>query len=138
MPSMIKDDVASYLTNMATDCKPRRMSNLDTALYEAFLWQEAISFAEKKYKAAMTALTDAVSTTDDQMRALDEGEHTVSTGNRFCVIAKIGAPKKCFDKEVFITNVAHKWRIPVAKLETMAEVSKKDTKASLSKRIVEL
>ena len=139
MPTVtVKEDVTTYLNDLVEECKPNRLSNTDSAFYEAFIWQETIKFAEKKFKDAMSAVAETVESTDDQLRRLDEGEHTVGTGTRFCVLAKIGAPRKNFDKEGFIATVARKWKIPVAKLEVVAETSVKDTKASLSKRVVEL
>lgn len=139
MPTVtVKEDVNTFLNDLLEQCKPSRLSNVDSTFYEAFVWQEALKFAEKKYKDAMVAVAEAIEQTDDQLRRLDEGEHSVGAGAKFCVLAKISAPRSNFDKEGFIATVARKWKIPAAKLEVVAESSKKETKASLSKRVVEL
>lgn len=137
MPT-VKENVVAYLEDLATECKPTRLSNLDTSLCDAYIWQEVMNLAAQKYKTAMAELADTVSVTDDEIREYAVGEHSISTGNRFCLIAKIQACRQNFDKDIFIEKAAKKFAVPLAKLKALAEISKKDSKAPLSKRVVEL
>lgn len=139
MPEVLKNDIIEWLDEMHEDCdKPSRMSNVDTLLCDAYIWQETMVYAQKKFTEAMKELGNVVPS-DDKLREQDTGEHTIESGRHFCFMTKIGAGKGMFDFEGFIAAVSARWRISKAKLVAEAEnVPKKTSKPSLGKRIVEL
>jgi hypothetical protein len=138
MPDILKNDIAVWLAKMHGQCdKPSRMNNRDTLLCDVYIWQEAMILAKRHYDDAIKDLATLVPS-DENLRRLGVGEHTIEPGNAFAFLAKISKPRETFDKDAFIATVARKFRVPVAKLEAVAEVSKKEGNAALSKRVIEL
>lgn len=138
MPDTLKNDIVGWLDELHEQCdRPARMDNRDTLLCDVYIWQEIAGYASKKHTEAMKDLATLVPA-DDELRAQDVGEHTVESGRYFAFVTKIATPRQTFDAGTFMTQVARKWKVPLDKLKTLANTTYKETKAALSKRVIEL
>ena len=134
----LRDQIVKDLEASAMDRAPTEKSNAGKVLWPIFFWQVVEEVATKLRKQSWeVASTEGVVKSDDQLRALGEGEHNVLDSNHFSVLASVTKPRMLFDRELFIANVAKKYKLDVGKLTVMAEACKIENKPALSKRIVE-
>ena len=128
-----KDLIAAKLTRA-----PQDKSNVGPTIWPIFYWQVVEDIASKGLKQAWeAAATEGVVNSDDQLRALGEGEHLVVDSNHFSVLASVSKPRLNFDRDLFLDKVAKKYKLDKAKLMALAESCKVEGKAALSKRVVE-
>ena len=113
--------------------------NLAPYLAEVFYWQEVVSMASASLKEAWARAQEPKGPLpgDDDMRGLDFGDNTVTSAGPFVVVAKVSQPKSMFDKEAFIATVAKRYKISEDRLKDLADKAVKESKPSLSKRVVE-
>ena len=113
--------------------------NLSPYLAEVFFWQEVASLANASLKEAWarTQEPNGPLQSDDVLRELDFGDNTVAATDSFVAVAKVSQPKTMFDKEAFIAAVAKRFKISATKLAEVAEKSVKESKPSLSKKVLE-
>jgi len=138
----IKDQLVTGLNNLVTVLAKKapsdRKSNIGKYLQDIFVWQEVNKLAADSLKEAWaTAQTSGALPFDDELRNKGEGEHIVTESDMFSLVTKVMAPRQNFDRDLFIEKVAKKFKIPVATLTALADASKVDGKAALSKRVLE-
>lgn len=138
----IKEKLIDYFDRLNTPASgivnPDRKSNVGTALYNVFIWQEIASIAEKEEKEAWAELdASRLIPTDDRLRQT-EGERIEAESKHFSLLVKVSKPRQTNDIDAFIALVAKKHKIPKSTLEAYAELTKKVSKASLSKKVLEV
>ena len=130
----IQQDLAASVLTL----KPQEKGNTGRTIWPIFYWQVVEDIASKGLKQAWeAAATEGVVNSDDQLRALGEGEHLVVDSNHFSVLASVSKPRLNFDRDLFLDKVAKKYKLDKAKLMVLAESCKVEGKAALSKRVVE-
>lgn len=114
---------------------PDKGDNQGTLLFEALCWQEMQKLSTAKQKATWTALEEIIGS-DDELRK-KSGEHIAAESQHFTVLTTVATPRKSIDKEAFLDAAARKGRISRQALEDLWEDCMKESKAPLTKRIVE-
>lgn len=138
---MLKDDIRNKLDAMREKLAPatNRGNNKDPALYTMFFWQEVSAYADAELKKAAKALTDDdLVPGDAQLRAHEEGEHTILSGAKFAFCIKVSAPRETFDKDDFLVTAPRHFRIAADKLKAFVDLCVKKSAAPLSKRVMEI
>ena len=139
MAKSYKETILAKIDKAVDNGRPQDEGNLGPLLVEIFAWQEVASYAKKALETCWEAAQkEGAIPTDDELRELSEGENIVAESDCFSVLAKVSAPRKNFDRDMFIDVIAHKYKIKKTTLITLAEECKKETVPVLSKRIVEV
>jgi hypothetical protein len=133
----LKLKIVNAVIKLAPQVMPKPKSNTK-CIDVIFYWQEVLSLAEDEVKAAWRAAQEVgLIPSDDDMRALGEGEHIVVDSQLFSVLAKVSKPSERFDRDLFIATLVKKYKLEKARLEAIAESCKVPSKAALSKSVVE-
>lgn len=106
-----------------------------------YFYQEVAAWAAEKAEAEWAKLQETgtgIVNSDDELRALGAGPHVVYTDKRLSVCATVSKPRNNFKLELFITSLCKKFKLNIARVAAIAETSKEEGKASLSKRVVEI
>jgi hypothetical protein len=113
--------------------------NLAPYLAEVFFWQEVAALANASLREAWSRVQEPKGPLpdDDELRGLDFGDNSVTSAGNFVVVAKLSQPKSMFDRESFITTVAKRYKISPTRLAELAEKAVKESKPSLSKKVLE-
>lgn len=128
------------IVSLIDDCRTGMNSLRGPKFGYLFFWQEVLALAEDRLKKQWEKLqADGELPSDDDMRKLGEGDHIVKEDKRFTVTAKVSKPQERFDKDLFITEVARRYKLKVSDLEAIAnsKLAKKETRPSLTKRVLE-
>lgn len=104
----------------------------------AFFWQEVQAHATKQCKAAWDKLLLSTGTSDDVLRALGAGDHTVTKTGRFALTVRVSEPVKRLDTELLARALSRKFKVDVATVEAIIEASRAAGTPSLTKRVLEL
>lgn len=105
-----------------------------------YFYQEVAAWAAKQEEAEWKKLQDAKTgllDSDDDMRALGEGPHIVASGKVLQVCASVSKPRSTFQLEAFIETLCKRFKLLPEKVVVIAEGSKAEGRAALSKRVVE-
>lgn len=102
-----------------------------------YFWQEVSCLADAKLKESWEQAQKTGIPADDELRALPMGDHVVDEDKRFTLVAKVSKPRELFDLDMFIAAVAKKHKLDPVALKALADQSKKATKPSLSKKVLE-
>jgi|SRR6185312_13020734 len=117
---------------------PDRKSNVGTALFEIFIWQELCTLAENKLDAAWEALSEEGLLLDDnKLRAKGPGEYIETESDSFSCIVTVKNPGARINKDKFLEAAARKARISKESLEELWENCCAPTKSPLSKKVLE-
>ncbi len=133
--------LSTHMTNLQKFVKrPDGKDNTGAFLGEIFTWQEVSKFADDKLKQAWKSAADSglIPADDDMREKYDQDEHLVVESNAFSCIVTVGKPRETFDQEVFIGEVARRFKLNVVVLTKLAAECKKEGKAPLTKRIREV
>lgn len=119
-----------------------RGDNYGPHLSELYFWETVHKLAEQELKAAWARAqsphsASAFMESDEELRAAGPGEHIVVESKQFTLVAKVTKPVDRFDPEAFIAHVARQFKISPVKLRAIADQCKRQSKPSLSKRILE-
>jgi DNA-directed RNA polymerase subunit H (RpoH/RPB5) len=119
---------------------PDRKSNSGALLGEIFTWQEVESYADAELrKAWKNAVMEGLIPNDDTLREkYDLDEHIVTESNAFSCLVTLGTPRKTLDAEALVDKLVKTFKLDRGKVVKVVESSKKEGKASLSKRIREV
>jgi hypothetical protein len=114
---------------------------------DVFFWQEVSSYADKQHEAAWKELQAPEKgrpkiKTDDELRALGEGPHSLKTTKLFNVQIQVAKASSTLTKEgfdAFLAELCHKYKILDTKavLGLVEKHKKAGGKARLTKRVVE-
>ena len=143
MSEKFKEHILSHLAVFSTDKFGRnltdRKSNTGKYLSDVYIWQEVLRVATEQLKAAWKAAQNGsgIVPEDDDLRKLAKGEHIVAESSTMSCLVKLTEERKTFDQEKFIATVAKKYKIPVEKLQAIAEASRVPGAPPLQKRIIE-
>lgn len=114
-------------------------SNVGGYLADVYLWETVADLAEKKREEAWRALTsNKFVPPDDTLRETVDGESIVVRTPYFIVHAKVSNPRSIFDRDTFIQKVSEKFKISKPKLIELAAKCVSQTRAPLSKRVLEV
>lgn len=135
----LKTGLSLAIEAMVKAMKPRDRTNAGPYLFEIWIWQELSTFADDKLKLAWKKAQDAEIVEDDDTLRKSLGETIVVESDKFSVVTTVAEPAQRFDKDLFIANVAKKYKLRVGDLEAMADSkdAKKESKAALQKRVLE-
>ena len=143
----LKEQIASDLykagERLVSSCpgskNGKAKDNLTPYLAEVFFWQEVASLASGSLKEAWNRVQEPKGPlpNDDELRGFDFGDNSVTSAGSFVVVAKLTQPKTMFDKEGFINNVAKRYKISPARLAELANKTVKESRPSLSKKVLE-
>ena len=114
-------------------------SNLGGVLSEIYLWETVRDYAADKCKTAWLSLErEKLIKPDDFLRDNIDKEEVVVHSDHFSIVAKVSTPRSTFDRDLFIEKVGKKFKIDKHKLIDLAQQCTKQSKAPLSKRIIEI
>lgn len=119
---------------------PDRKSNLGTMLHRLFIWQELATAAEAELKRAWKAAQakeDGICDADDLLRELGTGQSEVCNSKHYALLVDVKTPASRVDTETFYKKLAKRFGTTVKEIERIADDSKVDNKASLTKKVVE-
>lgn len=134
----IKDKIRSYAQE-GGKLNPEPRNKTGTLLFEAFYWQELEAFAGDRQKAAWSALGAAkLIESDDYYRSVASGEFLAGESKWFSCRVKVSSPRKSIDKEAFLEAVARATKTSVTALEALWNAHQKESRAPISKRILEV
>lgn len=102
-----------------------------------YFWQEVSSLADAKLKESWEQAQKTGIPSDDELRAMPVGDHVVDEDKRFTLVVKISKPRESFDLDMFIAALVKKHKLDPVELRALADRSKKTTKPSLSKKVLE-
>lgn len=138
-----KEDLHEELANFVDDFaapKDKQGGNLAKVLHEIFVWQEIAAVANEAMKLGWKALQadedNGGIIDDDETLREKEGERIVASTKYYDALVKVDAPRKNFDRELFIANVTRKFNLPLARVAAIADTSKKESASPITKRIV--
>jgi hypothetical protein len=138
MSATLKEKFHAMLDGLAKIVRPRRdTSNAGPFLYDIWFYQEMEAFACDRGKIAWKKAQDGGIIPDDDEMRKKTGETIIVDSDRFSCVATVASPAERFDKELFITNLVKTLKLDRAKVEAIAERSKKKNKAQLTKRVIE-
>jgi hypothetical protein len=138
MQMTLRQKIASGLIKLIPVVKTYKEHKANSGLDILYFWQEISVFADNALKESWRSCQErGVIPSDDDMRALGEGEHIVIDSQLFSVLAKVSKPSERFDRDLFIATLVRKYKLNKAKLEAVADSCKVPCKASLSKSVVE-
>ena len=133
----LRKKICDAVVHLGDTVMPKPKGNLKV-LDVIYYWQEVSTHADKQLKSAWLSAQEAgLVKTDDDMRALGEGEHIVVDSQAFSVLAKVSKPRELFDRDLFIATLVKKYKLERGRLEAIAENCKVPCKPSLSKSVVE-
>jgi hypothetical protein len=134
-------DLALLVDPKSKTINPDAKENAGPMLYSIFAWQEIERYAKERVKRAWEGAQskDGIIPSDEELRELPtKEERIVAETNSFSCLVKIGEPQNRFDKDLFLDEVARRYKIKREKLEEIAEGCVKPTNASITKRVIEV
>jgi hypothetical protein len=140
---VIKDRLFDALAKLPTNgvLKTSRADTTGSILGRIFVWQEALKYAEKQLDGAWkSAVLAKLIPDDDTLRdgsAIGD-EKIVAESKHFSIVTKVGSPRELFQLDEFITALAEEYKLDPGALNALALTCKKDSKAPLSKRVLEV
>lgn len=131
---MIEDAILTQMTSILGKSGKSNQKYLNVI----YFWQEVSALADVGLKEAWReAQESGMVPSDNDMRALGEGDHMVVDTQHFSVLAKVSKPRANFDRDLFIAHLVKKYKLQKARLEALAETCKVPSKRALSKSVVE-
>lgn len=140
MTALLKDQILQYVLDAADKVKnPDRKSNEGKMLFEIYVFQElSKAAAEGLDDAWAKAQKEGILKADDTYRAKGSGEHLVTETDHFSVLMTVKDGAERHDKDMLLTALARKTKLPISTLTTIYDAAKKKGKNSLSKRVLEV
>lgn len=140
MTTPLKDQVLVYCQEALDKVKnPDRKSNEGKMLFEIFVWQELSKVADEGLKDAWKkAEAEGILKPDDTYRAKGAGEHLITESEHFSVLMTVKEGAERHDKDMLLTALVKKTKLPLNTLTTLYDTARKKSKNSLSKRILEV
>lgn len=140
MPDILKNKLLNSLdTLVQKSVNAYREDNTDMLLCDMFVWQELAAAATKNLKKAQQSLDKSeLVPEDDALRTYEVGDHTIETSGHFAFTVKVSEPRALFDKDAFVVLAVKKLKVKKSVIRDLLEASTSESKAPLSKRVVEL
>jgi hypothetical protein len=118
---------------------PDSKNNVGNYLGDIYLWQVVGEIAADRLKAAWNYLnSDKLMPDDDHLRANVEGEIVALKSPTFALQVKVAKPRESFDKDLFIEKASKRFKIDKHKLLELSMECTKQSKAPLTKKVLEL
>jgi hypothetical protein len=137
--STIRDQIRELLDLAHKELKPRDRSNAGEQLYDIYFYQELCALAERRLKAAWAIAQSKAGLveTDEDLRSLGKGEHTVTESDKFRCLATVSEPRYNFSKELFLATAPKALKVKPSAVQKAMDGATAETKAPLHKRVVE-
>jgi hypothetical protein len=137
-----KSSIIKALDKLATlngTRNPDETDNQGAFLGPVFLWETVRDIAADKVKSAWSAVSENnLISTDDVLRDKINGEEILVSSPSFALQVRVTQPRESFDQTLFIEKAAKKFSIDKHKLVELAAQCKKQSRAPLSKKVVEI
>jgi len=132
-----KTEIARKLS--AFHVKSPDQTNVGGFLADVYLWDTVATLAKGHLEDAWRALErEKIIPSDVTMRETVEGESIAAKTAKFQVYIKVSNPRTIFDKDTFIAKVAATFNVSKPKLLELAKECVSQTRAPLSKRVIEV
>jgi hypothetical protein len=103
-----------------------------------FVWQETEHYAKERLKETWKEVYDeGIIPSDDALREAGYTSALAADSAQFSIITEVGTPQQRFQLEMFITEVAHRFKLSPNALKVLAEHCREPSKAPLKKTVVE-
>lgn len=113
-------------------------TNVSPYLASIMYYQNMKKYADEKIKQTYKELvSEKLIPSDDEVRQNGESEKVILSSPSFKLIYKLSAPRKSFDKDLFIERVATELGVSKLKLKKIAEESVKHSIPPLTKTVIE-
>lgn len=119
---------------------PKRGDNIEPYLADIYVAQEVKKWAEDRLKRAWARAQDdkdGVAPSDDQLRKTGKGEEIIIESGHFSMTVKVDTPRQSFDRKAFVAQVAKRYKLPLDKLDALADECVVKTAPPLTKRVLE-
>jgi len=135
-----KEKLQNYVEKFVNTNRPDLKDNIGNYLGEIFAWQELAALATTRLKEAWANAqsSDGILIDDEDIREKPEGELILDESPHFSCLVKVGAARMNFNRELFIDEVARKYKIKKTDLIKLADECKKKSAVPLTKRVVEV
>jgi hypothetical protein len=134
-PVPVAAQVTQEVETLLSRIRISEAGNRAPLLAEILVWQELVKQAKKKLEKAWES---ELIPSDEELRELGEGEHSILSEGGFTALASVKKPGRTLKADLLISDLVRFHKFTRKKAESLLNDCREENRPSLSKRIVEV